>query len=222
MSCQNPFDRAHDLIEFTSTLDLDYIDRQLSAGKQLAYDTTWIDNWKDVRQSLKFGYLINNIQKHGQQTPMQLLLTDTKNKYTIHPGTVRLSAIIAALNYDYSNIIYCWDEQLDPSPFLLDFNPIEITSKKQFLNLYNDNSQVYRKLAFDANAINTGAFKMQKAAIAPEKYFKYDFLTTFDDWNKKVEKQVLFKDVYNFHSQTECTISGIEFIKTSKWIRKSR
>jgi hypothetical protein len=217
---QNPFKQVNDLIELAANLDLDYVDSQLTKGKQLAYDTEWIDNWQDVRQSLKFGYLIQELKRNGQRNPMQLLASSTKNKYAVHPGSVRLAVLIASLEVEYCELIYCWDQNIDPTPFIFNYDTTEITNARQFFRLFRDNFVIYREILFsNKNTENKGgATKLQKQVLT-NCSSAYDFLTTFDSWDKKVEKRILFKDVYEFHSDISCTIGGVNFIKNKVWVK---
>ena len=214
---QNPFKQASDLINTVSQLDLDYVDTQLISGKKLVY-ANWIDNWQDVRQALKFGYLIDNIKKQGQHTPMQLLSSSTPNKYAVHPGAARLSVLIAALEVEYCELIYCWNEKIDPHPFVFNYEFEEILSADSFLNLYNDNSLVFREDLNNKNQ-HRGYCRLQHNVLSTD--IPYDFLTTFDQWDKTVEWHVRFKDVYKFYSNTSCTVAGVDFIKINdNWIKK--
>lgn len=218
---QNPFKQVNDLIELTANLDLDYVDLQLKKGKQLAYDTEWIDNWQDIRQALKFGYLIQELKSNGQRTPMQLLASSTRNKYAVHPGTTRLAVLIALLEVEYCELIYCWDQNIDPNPFIFDYDTTVITTASQFRELYkDDNSLIFRETLFGNGSPKDerGATRLQKQVLT-DCSSAYDFLTTFDPWDKKVEKRILFKDVYKFHSSRSCTVGGVNFIKNKVWVK---
>lgn len=218
---QNPFKQVNDLIELAANIDLNYVDLQLKKGKQLAYDTDWIDNWQDIRQALKFGYLIQQLKSNGQRTPMQLLASSTRNKYAVHPGSVRLAVLIASLEVEYCELIYCWDQDVDPTPFIFNYDTTVITTASQFRKLYkDDNSLIFRETLFDNKKPKDkcGATRLQKQVLT-DCTSAYDFLTTFDPWDKKVEKRILFKDVYKFHSDSSCTVGGVNFIKNKVWVK---
>lgn len=223
MDFQNPFEQLHKHIEYAINLDLEYIDTKLEQGYQLAHDTEWIEDWNKVRQTLKFGYLLKNIKEKGQLSPMQLILGSQENKYAIHPGSVRVPIVMTALELETCDLIYCWDKNLDNHPFILDYDFVEITNTKDFLSLYQKDLMVYREiLRTDKLQPQVGATELQTKLLVERKFkdHKYDFLTTFDQFELKVEKRVKFSEVFKFHSDTECTIAGINFIKEGMWIRQ--
>lgn len=223
MEFQNPFEQLHKHIEYAKTLDLEYIDKKLEQGYQLAHDTKWIKDWNKVRQTLKFGYLLKSIQEKGQLSPMQLILGSQENKYAIHPGSVRVPVVMTALELETCDLIYCWDKNLDDYPFIFDYDFVEITNTKDFLSLYQKDLMVYREiLGTDKLESQGNATVLQKKLLTDRnlKDYSYDFLTTFDPFEFKVEKRVKFNEVFKFHSDTKCTIAGINFIKEGIWTKQ--
>lgn len=208
-------------IDQAKELDLETIDRTL-------YKQTDTLEFLRIRKILKLAWLIVHLKNNKVKNPVQLLKSG--DKYFCHPGTDRVLISTYLRPTNTVKGIYLWHPELDPTPFILDYEHKEITNYIKFLTLFSYNKTFKIKSGImsddldvadkDDVSISNAMFSTAKATFErTSKTFRVPFLTFHDNsqWND-VEK-LKFKDLINFKSDNECVFGNLTFVKINGvWI----
>jgi hypothetical protein len=218
------FHDVHNYIQAAEHIDLIKLDDQLDQGLQLK-DIVSDKNYQEIRALMKLGYLIKDINQNGQLNPIQLILSSSPGKYLIHPGSVRFLVLAYILETpNLIDVIYCWDNTLDPTPIAFDYDFKKITNTNDFLSLFKQikDNIVFRQTITQTSKL-TKYSRLQSILLRKrldQQPFSYDFLTLHDAWEISIEHLVRFKDIIQFESTEICLVSGVRFRKVNRFWTK--
>jgi hypothetical protein len=121
----NVFDQINESIKKAFSIsNVDDEETQLSKVKDLA----------------KLHWLIESINQEEVYNPIQLIKS-SENKYFCHPGYTKVSVASYILNKPYIEGFYVWHTNLDPNPFILDYEHTEVTSAIDFYKKFRINKR---------------------------------------------------------------------------------
>lgn len=219
---KNVFAEASDAIEAGYQYDITEVDKKLKNVHLCAVDQTG-----NLRTLLKMGYLTDELKSNGQKNPIQLILSSQPGFYKVHPGTVRIIVSSYILEYKTTKLIYCWNKDLEPDTFLLDYLVSVIDSPEEFFKLHPMSTEVRcKKLTNTTKYVDPNRFVnfygLQLESLKTRyKDFNFNFLTTFDSWKPSLESRVAFKDIVQYEND-KCLLAGIEFKKVKDmWVKSS-
>ena len=93
------------------------------------------NNPEAVRRLIKLGWLISELKFNGVKNPMQLICSGP-SKYFCHPGTDRLLITCYIDPQPYIEGFYIWYPDIDPNPFILDYEHYEIKNPFTFISKF--------------------------------------------------------------------------------------
>ncbi len=222
----NIFESLSSILDSGINLNLDYIDKHLEAGKELVkrypFEKEWLPtDFYTVRRLLKLGLVTKELTTNGQLNPVQLIIGTTQGKYIIHPGVVRTIVMLGVLDFKEIDVMYVWDKCLDPDPFVLDYIVDEIETVEYFYKIHKHQEfDIFQQTITHSTTPNNCHSELQVTALQKRLLgteYQYNFLCTMDFWSKTVEQHVIFKDVLEYQSNTECTLYGHKFIKEQNY-----
>lgn len=221
----DPIKFVSDQIDIAKNSNLDQIDKFASTDN-FWEGQYWPDKYSHLQYILKLGWLIKDIKETGASNPLQLLQSGN-NKYIAHPGTARLLVLSYILPSDKVKIIYVWDTQLDPRPFILDYTYKEIRNPFIFLQQFKKNKNLLIKTTnLTENTICNDSTKYayfsiaQKGLIKTHNTFCLDLISNIENshWGTHIKHKVYFKDIITFYDN-HCELGGVKFTKTNGlWI----
>ena len=221
----NIFESLSSILDSGTNLNLEYIDSCLLSGEQLVHGYAWFEkqwlptgtDFYTVRRLLKLGLVTKELKTNGQLNPVQLIMGTTQGKYIIHPGVVRTIVMLGVLDFEEIDIMYVWDKHLDPDPFVLDYIVNEIDTDEYFYKIHKHQEfDIFQQTITHSTTPDNWHSELQVPALQKRLLgteYQYDFLCTMDFWDKKVEQHVIFKDIIEYQSKTQCTLYGHTFIK---------
>ena len=218
----NIFESLSRILDSGIDINLDYIDKHLKAGKELVqrypFEKEWLPtDFYTVRRLLKLGLVTKELKTNGQLNPIQLILGSTDGKYLVHPGVVRTLVMMGVLDFNEIDVMYVWDKHLDPDPFVLDYIVNEIDTVEYFYKIHKHQEfGIFQQTITHSTTPDNQYSELQVTALQKRLLgtkYQYNFLCTMDFWTKKVEQHVIFKDVLEYQSKTQCTLYGYKFVK---------
>lgn len=185
-------------------------------------------DFEKTRLVLKLGWLIKDIMKRGVITPFHLI--NSGSKYHCFQGTTRVLVTTYIQPSDFIEGYFLWYPEMDPNPFILDYEHREITSPIEFVKLFRfkQTSITYTRLSNDLD-VTDGAddkrggfaqFRFAKACFE-KTVGTYDvpFITGADREHWQVIKDLInIDDIIQFKGD-ECILSNVRFKKINeRWV----
>lgn len=184
------------------------------------------DKYYHIKRVFKIAWLIKSLKENGNKNPIQLLQSEN-GKYFCHPGTDRSLILTYIDPVDTINGFYIWYHDLDPNPFLLDFNHEIIKNPFTFLSKFKFNKNLsFRKIKMNkfldvSDKLNSNAmFLTAKNCFEKiQKEYSVDFLSYYDNTQWKELRKEFTLDNYVKISEEEITLIDIKFKKLKgMWI----
>jgi hypothetical protein len=182
-----------------------------------------------TRLLLKLGWLINDIMKRGVITPFHLI--NSGSKYHCFQGTIRLLITTYIQPTKFIEGYFLWYPDIDPNPFILDYEHREITSPVEFVKMfrYKSTTITCTRLSNDLEVTESESDE-QRSSLAQFSHAKtcfektvgkYDvpFITGSDreHW-RQIRGHIDLEDVIKFNGD-ECLLSNIKFKKIGeRWV----
>lgn len=214
-----------DLIESARKTDLDKLDHLLSTNE--FWNSNWPSEYNSLRYLLKLGWLINDVRTNGIKNPIQLIPAKD-NKFSVHPGTIRILILTYLIPQEKIPVFYVWDKLIDPNPILFENEYTTIESPREFIKLFNKSKKFkVVKARLTETSVCQDESPLSYFEIAHKslkervKKFETDFITVMDSahWKNEIQEKVYFRDIIRFYNNDKCSLSGIEFTKVNGlWI----
>jgi hypothetical protein len=232
-----------DRISAIANLDLGLIDDDIQKAKGRSdyywsadnkyYGSEQEQNYFKVKHILKLGWLITDLRQRGVQNPIQLINCGP-NKYFCHPGTDRILITTYIEPTDFIQGFYLWYPNIDPNPFILDYEHYEITNPFDFVSMFKFSKSlaikgvnISKDLDVSDKVVNKSNSQFASAKQCFDKTGKdYDFpFLSFSDkvhWDL-IEQFQLLRHTISFQNEKECNLAGIKFTRVKGiWLRESK
>jgi hypothetical protein len=183
-------------------------------------------NNDNLKKLLKISWLIESLRKDGNINPVQLLMS-ADNKYFCHPGTDRLLVMSYIDPVETISGFYIWYQDLDPKPFILDYqhqivnNPFTFISKFKFnKHLYFKQVKMEKDLDVSDKVNSNAMFHTAKLCFDKVgKDYSVNFLSYYDSTQWSELKNNFDINKYIAVSKNKIELSNIKFKKVKgKWL----
>jgi hypothetical protein len=176
-------------------------------------------NSKD-QYTAKLAWLINTLRHEEVDNPVQLLPWGPK--YHCHPGSDRILVTCYILPKKTISGFYIWYPDIDPTPFVLDYEHEEIKNPFKFLSKFKFNPYFYIKAEqlkiSQPTKYATGIFKTTVKYLSTV-IDKDIYYLTFNDQSHWQKINLDLNTVLEFDKPDHCTFAGIGFTKNNNlWI----
>ena len=186
-------------------------------------------DFEKTRLVLKLGWLIEDIMERGVITPFHLI--NSGNKYHCFQGTIRLLVTSYIWPSEFMEGYYLWYPDIDPNPFILDYEHREITNPIEFVKMFKFKSTVitYTKLSNDLDVSDS---KSEKRGVSLAMFthakncfektvgtYNVPFITGADQEHWYIIKELIdLDDIIEFRGD-ECILSNVRFKKiNNRWV----
>jgi len=182
----------------------------------------------NAKKVAKISWIISSLRLNGLDNPVQLLQS-ANGKYICHPGTDRAIILTYIDPVETITGFYIWYEDLDPTPFVLDYKYTIISNPFTFLKKFRYNKNFNFKTILMHNDLDVSdkvngnaIFKTSKDCFLKVNNYSFhkNFLTYYDStqW-QEIKKVNTLSDLVQFTSDNECNISGVSFKKiNNEWV----
>lgn len=185
-------------------------------------------NFDKIRLILKLGWLITDIKERGVVTPFHLI--NLGKKYHCFQGTTRVLVTMYIRPTEYIEGYFLWYPEIDPAPFVLDYEHREITSPTEFVKMFKFKSTMITYTRLSNSLDVSDVISDRRGGLAQFSFAKDCFEKTVGSYNipfityddrehwQSIKNKIELTDIIKFNGD-ECILSDVKFKKINdKWI----